>query len=252
MNSERQREILKILLVQRRVTVRALAQTVYASEPSIRRDLAELERQHLLRRVHGGAVLEENAQSETKIPFLVRELEQSGAKNTIARKASALIRDDMVIFLDASSSAFYLLPFLRAHKNLLIVTSGVKTLAELSNYPVQAISTGGRMIRSCFSLVGEETYAIIRAYNADLCFFSCRGIAADGRLTDFSVEENRVRQCMIAQSRQSYCLCASEKIGKTYCHNLCHASDIAGIITEGALPAELQPYAWNDSPTATS
>jgi DNA polymerase-3 subunit alpha len=63
MNSDRQRAILEILIKRKNITVKELAQTLYISEPSIRRDLIQLENQRLIKRTHGGAMLEENDQS---------------------------------------------------------------------------------------------------------------------------------------------------------------------------------------------
>ena len=46
---ERETEILKILITEKKVTVKELAVRLYSSEPSVRRSLAELERQGYLR-----------------------------------------------------------------------------------------------------------------------------------------------------------------------------------------------------------
>ena len=37
---------------------------------------------------------------------------------------------------------------------------------------------------------------------------------------------------MIKHSKKAYLLCARDKFGKSYFHNLCHESEIAGIIHE--------------------
>lgn len=80
MNKEREKSILEIAIKEKAVTVKNLAQRLYSSEPSIRRDLCSLEKQGLLKRTHGGAVLNENALNEIKIPFLIRELEKAMKK----------------------------------------------------------------------------------------------------------------------------------------------------------------------------
>ena len=87
MSTEREKEILKLLLANKRVTVDELSQRLFTSESSVRRDLARLENQQLIKRVHGGAVLEENSISTLKIPFVIRELEQSDEKIKIAKRA---------------------------------------------------------------------------------------------------------------------------------------------------------------------
>lgn len=230
MNKEREKRILEIAIKEKSVTVKDLAQRLYSSEPSIRRDLCSLEKQRLLRRTHGGAVLNENALNEIKIPFLIRELEKSDEKIKIARMAAELITDESVIFLDASTSAYFMIPFLAEKRDIIVITNGIKALTALSENNISCIGTGGEVINSCLAFVGEEAHRTIEHYNADFCFFACRGISEDGRLTDISQPENSVRLKMIKHSKKSYLLCTSDKLNKTYYHNLCSADDISGII----------------------
>ena len=232
MSDERDKAILKLLLKEKQVTVKELAAQLYISEPSVRRDLARLEKQHLVKRVHGGAMIEKDALSKNKIPFAIRELEDSDAKVEIAKKAIELVQDNDVIFLDASTSAYSIIPFLPTKKNITVVTNGVRALERLAEYEINTISTGGNLIGSRKVLVGEPAYRTIESINANIAFFSCRGIADDGFLTDIAADENYVRKLMIQHSKKSYLLCASNKFGKQYYHNLCHKDDIDGILTE--------------------
>ena len=231
MSKDREKQILEILLKQKKVSVKELADFLFISEPSVRRDLASLEKQHLIKRIHGGAVLEETMLSKNKIPFLIREYEQSSAKVLIAQKAIDLINDNDVIFMDASTSCYYLIPFLSSKRNITVVTNGVKALTKLAEYDINTISTGGTLVNSCLALVGEEAYKTIETFNADIAFFSCRGLSDDGYLTDIAPEENNIRKHMMKNSKKSYLLCASEKFGKKYFHNLCHKDELNGIIT---------------------
>ena len=235
MSNERDKAILELLLKEKQVTVKQLASHLYISEPSVRRDLARLERQHLIKRIHGGAMLEKDALSKTKIPFTIRELEQSDAKIIIAKKAIELIHDNDIIFLDASTSAYNIIQFLPSKKNITIVTNGVRALEKLAEYDINTISTGGSLIASCKALVGDEAYRTIESINANIAFFSCRGLSDDGFLTDIAPAENYVRKRMIKNSRQSYLLCTSDKFGKQYYHNLCHKDEIDGILTNSLI-----------------
>ena len=232
MSKERDKEILELLVSQKQATVKELAAHLFVSEPSIRRDLAKLEKQNLIKRVHGGAVIEETALSKNKIPFTIRELEQSNAKVIIAQKAIELVHDNDVIFLDASTSAYQLIPFLQSKRNLTVITNGVRTLEKLAEYDINTISTGGSLVASCMALVGEDAYRTIESINADIAFFSCRGLSSEGYLTDIAPAENHVRSKMIKNAKRSYLLCAKDKIGKKYYHNLCHSRELDGVITD--------------------
>lgn len=237
MNKERQKEILKLLLAKKKITVSELSELLFASNSSIRRDLNDLEEQQLIKRTHGGAMIEENSISAVKIPFVMRELEQSEAKFEIAKQAIGYINDYDVIFLDASSSAYALIPFLAAKHNLTVITSGVKALTRLGEYGIKAVSTGGDLLPSCQSLVGEAAYTTIRRYNANAVFFSCRGLSDDGYVTDISDSENNVRRCMLEHSKNSFLLCASNKLGNKYFHNLCTVNDITMVISDAPASA---------------
>ena len=235
MNAERERAIMQIIVRQKQVTVRDLAKTLYASEPSIRRDLNSLEKQQFIRRIHGGAILSEKA-LDVKIPFLLRELEKADEKVTIARCAAEMIGDGDVVFLDSSTSAYNLVPFLKSKKNLTVITNGIRTLEKLCEMEIDCIGTGGRVIDRCMAFVGEEAVEAVSRYNADYCFFACRGLTDDGQLTDVSEHEDNVRRKMIEYAKKSYLLCTSDRRGKKLYHNICKVTDITGIITaEGEL-----------------
>lgn len=242
MNKDREKLILEILLKEKEVNVKDLAGRLYSSEPSIRRDLASLQQQNLIRRVHGGAVLEENNRSALKIPYLVRDMESSSEKNIIAKYASNLVKDGDTIFMDASSSVCRIIPYLTEKKQITVITSGVSALNLLSEYGINAICTGGNSINSCLSLVGDDAIRTIHSYHAELCFISCRGISSDGELSDISVEDNLVRREMMKRSKKTYLLCVKDKFHTHYFHKLCDASDLNGIITSEELPETLQKY----------
>lgn len=238
MNREREKEIIRILLAEKSATVSDLAERLYTSKPSVRRDLANLQRLNLIKRTHGGAALDMSNMSDTKIPFIIRELEHSAAKTEMAKQAAAMVRDNDVVMLDASTSACSVIPYIACKKNIIIITSGIKALETAGECGVAAISTGGEYLPSCKSLVGAEACRMIESYTADIFFFSCRGLAKEGEITDFSLEENYVRRAMLCRAKKKILLCDSSKLYKAYMNTLCRISDTDGVISEKPLPPE--------------
>jgi len=104
---------------------------------------------------------------------------------------------------------------------------------------IKNICTGGNMILESLSYVGSDAIDTISSYNADILFFSCRGLSDNGLLSDNSLEENQLKKAMIKQSQKRMLLCDSTKLGKKYLNNLCDLSEIDEIICEKSLPEEL-------------
>lgn len=227
---ERLEHILAYLRQKQTSTVKALAKLLYVSEATVRRDLTILERQGLVKRLHGGAALLDSATRE--LPLYVREQQNAEAKCIIAGKAAHYIHDGQVIFLDASSTAMYLIKYLEAFNSLTIVTNGLKTAQELSTLNHKIYCTGGLMLHNSSAYVGDYAVEFVRHFNADLFFFSSRGVSEEGLITDASSEETYVRKVMFEQSRKRIFLCDQSKRGQIYCYNLCSVSQTDDYITD--------------------
>lgn len=220
------------LLSQREHTVKELSAKLFISEPTVRRDINALAKRELLICKRGKVNLKKKA-ADQRIPLFIRDMEQNEEKRTIALRAVTHIKDGDVIMLDASTTAYHLLPHLTGFKNILIITNGAKTAIEAASLGIRTICTGGEMTLESFSYVGTDAENILSRYNADKAFFSCRGLTEDGTATDNSILENSVRRIMIKNSKESYLLCDQSKIGSVHLNTLCHKDDLTAVITNG-------------------
>jgi DeoR/GlpR family transcriptional regulator of sugar metabolism len=153
-------------------------------------------------------------------------------KAQMGRRAASLVEDGMVVMLDGSTSAYHIVPYLAERRDLIVVTSGAKTAVALAEANIPTFCTGGQMLIHSFSYVGAQTKRFLNDINADILFFSARGISYDGRISDQSVEEADVRREMFCHAKKKYFLCDSSKFGKSYFYNLCNISDIDGILSD--------------------
>ena len=236
---EREEKILNALLEKESMTTQELSAKLFVSVPTLRRDLIKLEQMGKVIRTHGGAQLIKKAADE-KIPFYLREQEQNDAKEIMARKAVGFIRDGDIIMLDGSTSAYAIIPHLTAFKNLIVITSSAKSSFLLGRMGISNICTGGRMITRSLSYIGEEAESAVKRYNADVVFFSCRGLSMDGKLTDNSIEENSLRKVMLRHGKKRIFLCDSSKLDHVYLNNLCHLSDVDAMICEKPVHRDLE------------
>ena len=101
-STNRQLEILKHLENVHFASVAELANLIYTSEATVRRDLQKLEEKGAIKSVYGGVVITEY--QNTPVPIYLRDNENSASKERIAREAARLVRDNSTIILDSSST----------------------------------------------------------------------------------------------------------------------------------------------------
>ncbi len=228
--ANREEEYLR-LLRQRPHTVKELSEILYISQPTVRRDIASLREKELLVSLRGLVKLKPRY-ADQRIPLFIRDMESGEAKTTIAKKAAGLVHDGAVIMLDASTTAYHILKEIKDFKNLLVITNGAKTALASTAFGIKTICTGGEMTPESLSYVGSDAECTLRRYNADLAFFSCRGISKEGLITDNSISENSIRQIMISHAKKKFLLCDQTKFGKVFLNTLCQESELDGVITD--------------------
>lgn len=218
------------LLSEKEYTVKELSEKLFVSEPTVRRDVVKLKEKELVTCKRGMVQLKVKY-ADQRIPLFIRNMENNEAKKAMARYAAEYIKDGDVIMLDGSTSAYYVLFYLQQFKNIMVITSGAKTAVDSAAMGIKTICCGGEMAEDTFSYIGADAEAMLERYNADIAFFSCRGLC-EGVATDTSIYENSIRKIMIKNSKKSVLLCDESKMGKKYLNTLCYAKDIDAIITE--------------------
>lgn len=228
--NERYDAIVRILKEKSTASVHLLSKELFVSEPTVRRDLKKLEEQGIIKRTFGGAVLSEVLNKE--IPLSLRERENMSAKDCIAKEAAKYIRDGQVIFLDASSTVYRIVKYLASFSNITVITNSPKTSLRLAELKIRSFCTGGMLLENSIAYVGTYAENFIKNFNADVFFFSSRGISADGKITDSSIEESDLRRTMMQNSKKNIFLCTSDKIGKRFFYNLTDVSEIDRVICD--------------------
>ena len=232
---EREERMLEVLSERETMTVGEIAEALFISVPTVRRDLTKLEEKGLIVRTYGGASIKQRS-ADAQIPFILREREGGEAKSVIAKKAASLVRDGMTVMLDGSTSAYALIPHLAEFKDVIVIATSAKAAMLLGNMGVKTICTGGHMMDGSYAFVGYEAERALEGYNADIAFFSCRGLSDDGVLSDRSIEENDLRRVMLSRSSKNVLLLDSGKIGKVYLNRLCSLDAVDELIVECDTP----------------
>ncbi len=230
-NSERQNAIMEILKSKKFARVNELSELLYTSPSSIRRDLDRLEKRGLVKRNHGGAVL---AEGYIGVPdFEIRVKKNIVGKKRAAAKASRLLRDNITIMLDGStSSSLYMLEYIKQYKNITVISNNMKVVFSASEEGIRAICLGGEAYGRSSVLLGSYTVASAERIFPDILFFSSQYIDNEGNITDYSLEDVMLRRVMLKNAKTAVFLCDSDKVGKQSAHKLCHIDEVDYIASD--------------------
>ena len=231
---ERQQQILEKLKQDGAVSVSKLSTEFSVAEETIRRDLEKLEKQEKLLRTHGGAIPVDDNKYEPSLEK--RKKINVEGKERVAVLAAQLISPGETIFLDASTTTYFIARELKKMKNVTVITNSIRIIDELAGYDnIKLISVGGKVSQNQ-SFIGTISEDIIKEYFfASKVFFSSKGITEDVGILESNELECGIKQKMIENSSKRYYLCDKSKIGRVGFVKLCGFDKINTIITDADL-----------------
>jgi DeoR family fructose operon transcriptional repressor len=216
---ERKSEILRLIEEHGRVDVNDLSILFATSRETIRRDLREMEEGGLLKRTHGGAVLDGTLSVTTsEFPVGVREIQRFKEKDAICKAAVAYIRNGDIIFVDNSSTCLNLVRHIPVDLKITLITNSIKLLlgtVAASHPNLMVICLGGFFLEANLSTYGTITQNNAAEFFPNKSFMSCAGIHLPDRLTDASILEADTKRLMIEQSQEVFMLADHTKFERS-------------------------------------
>lgn len=215
------------------VSVVELAARLDVSEMTIRRDLTDLEKEGVIRRVHGGAVSARGRSYEP--PFMLRETENQEAKSRIGEMAAALVADGDSIALDIGSTTLQVARHLLGRRNLTVLTSSLNIANLLLGQPdVRLILTGGIVRLGEASLIGELAQYAYQNLFVDRLFLSVGAIDGQSGLTEYNWDDALVKQAMIRSAKEVILVADSSKFDRVAFARVAPLSVLHQIVTDRA------------------
>lgn len=236
----RYEQILERLRADGPAEVGALAVLLDVSAATVRRDLARLEADGVLTRVHGGAALP----SAPEPPFAQVDSSHTPDKEAVAAAAADLVGDGEVVLLDIGTTTNRVAARLRG-RNVTVITSSLAVYEELAgDSATELILLGGVVRRNYRSLVGFLTEHALGQVHADRLFLGTSGVRPDGSVLDTTVVEVPVKQSMLRAADQVVLLADRSKFPGSGLARVCGAGDVDVLVSsEGADPTTVQVLA---------
>lgn len=236
---ERHKKILDLIKEKNRVTVKELSDFFNISGVTIRNDLKLLSDKGFILRTHGGAINTE--QNGSELPINIRKDKQKDNKVNIGKKAASLVSDGEVIFMDASTTACEMVPFLAEKNEVTVITNSLDVAYRLTiSTNLNVIISGGTIRRKSLSVVGGVIDKIFPDINISKAFFGAWGISIKEGLTDVNPMEIELKKNIAKRSRTIIGLIDSTKWGKVSFGTFVKPENINIIITDNNVPAEME------------
>lgn len=227
---DRYAQILSILQTRKSVTVNYLVKELYVSPATVRRDLAALAEQGVIKHYYGGATLIQDPSKAA--PIELRHFENHAAKMKIGLKALSLISNGDSLFIDASSTCLCMVPGLQQFENLTVVTNSQRVLELLAETSIVTYSIGGKLLRNSMAFTGRIAEECLREMHFDKCFFSCQALSKDGILSDGGEAENQIHRILINKHGKKIVLCDQSKLGHSCLFSIGSIEQIDYIISD--------------------
>lgn len=235
--AERQLKVQELFASEEFANFEDLCERFHASKSSIRRDLIELERKGVLRRVHGGAISLQTR--DEMLDFKRLSVSCPGEKVRIGKAAASLVKDGQTIILGGGSTVAEVAKNLSS-RLIQIVTNSIPVAQVFwDSKQAEVTLTGGYLYPRLGVQLGPICERMLNNVSADLLIMGIGGVTAAGISDSNSLIVESIR-AMIRAARKVIIVADRSKFGQDSMIQVASLSDIDQIVSDKELDPEFQ------------
>ena len=224
--AERQSRIVEIVQEQGSVQVETLAQELNVSAMTIRRDLLKLQKDDVLKRCHGGAVV------KRETTYADKQTSHKDAKIRLANKCVMMVNDGDTVFLDAGTTTYEIAKLVKDIAGIMIVTNDLEIARLLNNSEAEVFICGGHIQKETGSMFGHHATQMLADFKFDIGFFGAASINNEFEVMTPTVEKMWLKRQTPKQCTKSYLVVDQSKFGRQAMSKINHLGDFTGVITD--------------------
>ena len=230
-----------MLKTEGRVFCTQLSQALDVSEHTIRRDLQDLAREGVCRRVHGGAVSVLPAAPD----FQARLDEGRAVKELLGEASARLFREGACVFIDAGTTNLAVARALPPDLAITAVTNTPAIAAALLEHPaVEVITLGGRLNPRTGGAVGITALQQLQGMHFDLCMLGACALDAESGLTVFEFDDAEFKRALVARCEQVVVALTADKTPGAARYHVADCASITDLVIAADTPEEkIAPFA---------
>ncbi len=233
LSTERRIAISNMIVKKKRLLISDLKNEFNTSVVTIRKDLDFLENKGVLKRVHGGALL--NKHIGNNLSIVEKEKIRFKEKERIAAFAESLIKEGEIIILDSGFTAVHIARKLKQRSGLRIITNGLNVANEIAESDNELIMIGGVFNKETYGNSGKLAENVIQNSVADKLFLGVDGIDFEIGITAYNHMEAELNKLMIEIAKETIIIADATKFGKRQMGFISKIKNIDRIITDKSL-----------------
>jgi DeoR/GlpR family transcriptional regulator of sugar metabolism len=209
---------------------RVFAEMFSVSLMTIHRDFAELERQGLVRRFHGGVTARPSSVFESNVAYRLGRAQPE--KEAMAEYVCRVVEPGMSVILDDSTSALAVAERLHRVGALTVITNFLNTIEIVKDLPdVRLIALGGEYSATHNSFLGLPCVEALASLSADVLITATSAVSG-GVATHQEQEIVIVKRAMMESAARSILLVDHTKLGRSALHRVAPLSDFDLVVVD--------------------
>jgi DeoR family fructose operon transcriptional repressor len=237
--AERRERIVDALRAQRAVRVSSLSADLGVSEITIRRDLALLEREGILARTYGGAVLRQRVTNQPRYEEEV--VTRADQKARLAKAAATMIEKGDTVFLGSGATVAQILRHVAPDLQARIVTHNLGAAAEAKGLRLELVLLGGVYHAQLNAVEGSWPLEMIGHFHADKAFLGADGLDPSAGLTTASIAVAGTERAMVRRTRGEVVVLAdNSKIGLVGDVVICPLDQVDVVLVDDGVDADIR------------
>jgi DeoR/GlpR family transcriptional regulator of sugar metabolism len=242
--AQRRQLILEAIVEADSVKTRELAFRLRVSEMTVRRDIDELDRDHLIRKTRGGATSHITA-SRSRDVFSTDDI----LDETVAMAAAGLVKNSMIVGVQGGRDTGALIRALERVDDLTIITNSLGASEQEGRFehrptsPHLLLTPGVR--QGPDALVGPLTVSMLKTIRTDIAFIDVAGPRDGIGFTSTSLEQAQIVETFAANTHYSVVL-ADERHWAQFGQYRVPNFSRADMVVRSKSQSQYPHYEWNN------